>query len=36
MRARRHGFVVTTSSIAGFTGQPFVSAYATAKFGLEG
>lgn len=36
MRARRAGLVVTMSSIAGITGQPFVSAYATAKFGLEG
>jgi NAD(P)-dependent dehydrogenase (short-subunit alcohol dehydrogenase family) len=36
MRARRTGLVVTMSSIAGITGQPFVSAYATSKFGLEG
>jgi NAD(P)-dependent dehydrogenase (short-subunit alcohol dehydrogenase family) len=36
MRARRRGLVVTISSIAGITGQPFVSAYATAKFGVEG
>jgi NAD(P)-dependent dehydrogenase (short-subunit alcohol dehydrogenase family) len=36
MRARRAGLVVTMSSIAGITGQPFVSAYATSKFGLEG
>jgi NAD(P)-dependent dehydrogenase (short-subunit alcohol dehydrogenase family) len=36
MRARRAGLVVTMSSIAGITGQPFVSAYAAAKFGLEG
>jgi short-subunit dehydrogenase len=28
--------VVTISSIAGITGQPFVSAYAAAKFGVEG
>jgi NAD(P)-dependent dehydrogenase (short-subunit alcohol dehydrogenase family) len=36
MRARRNGLIVTMSSIAGITGQPFVSAYAAAKFGLEG
>jgi NAD(P)-dependent dehydrogenase (short-subunit alcohol dehydrogenase family) len=36
MRARRTGLIVTMSSIAGITGQPFVSAYAAAKFGLEG
>jgi NAD(P)-dependent dehydrogenase (short-subunit alcohol dehydrogenase family) len=36
MRAGRAGLVVTMSSIAGITGQPFVSAYAAAKFGLEG
>jgi len=36
MRARRTGLVVTMSSLAGITGQPFVSAYATSKFGLEG
>ena len=36
MRARRRGLVVTISSIAGITGQPFVSAYAAAKFGVEG
>jgi NAD(P)-dependent dehydrogenase (short-subunit alcohol dehydrogenase family) len=36
MRARRRGLVVTISSTAGIVGQPFVSAYATAKFGLEG
>jgi NAD(P)-dependent dehydrogenase (short-subunit alcohol dehydrogenase family) len=36
MRARRAGLVVTLSSIAGITGQPFVSAYAASKFGLEG
>jgi NAD(P)-dependent dehydrogenase (short-subunit alcohol dehydrogenase family) len=36
MRARRRGLVVTISSIAGIAGQPFVSAYAAAKFGLEG
>src|SRR3954452_13297452 len=36
MRAQRRGLVVTISSIAGITGQPFVSAYAAAKFGVEG
>jgi NAD(P)-dependent dehydrogenase (short-subunit alcohol dehydrogenase family) len=36
MRDRRRGLVVTISSIAGITGQPFVSAYAAAKFGVEG
>ncbi|MDQ0569021.1 NAD(P)-dependent dehydrogenase (short-subunit alcohol dehydrogenase family) [Variovorax paradoxus] len=36
MRARRTGLVVTISSLAGITGQPFISAYAAAKFGLEG
>jgi len=36
MRARRRGLVVTISSTAGIVGQPFVSAYATAKFGIEG
>lgn len=36
MRARRAGLIVTMSSIAGIAGQPFVSAYAAAKFGLEG
>ncbi|MFL5541871.1 MAG: SDR family oxidoreductase, partial [Longimicrobiaceae bacterium] len=36
MRAQRRGLVVTISSIAGFTGQAFVSAYAAAKFGVEG
>ena len=36
MRARRAGLIVTMSSLAGITGQPFVSAYAASKFGLEG
>jgi NAD(P)-dependent dehydrogenase (short-subunit alcohol dehydrogenase family) len=36
MRARQRGLIVTISSIAGITGQPFVSAYAAAKFGVEG
>ena len=36
MRTRRTGLIVTMSSLAGITGQPFVSAYAASKFGLEG
>ncbi|MCW2614813.1 MAG: short-chain dehydrogenase/reductase [Frankiales bacterium] len=36
MRAQRSGHVVTISSSAGLIGQPFVSAYAAAKFGIEG
>jgi NAD(P)-dependent dehydrogenase (short-subunit alcohol dehydrogenase family) len=36
MRAQRSGLVVSISSTAGFTGGEFTSAYATAKFGLEG
>ena len=36
MRARRRGLVVTISSTAGIVGQSFVSAFATAKFGVEG
>jgi NAD(P)-dependent dehydrogenase (short-subunit alcohol dehydrogenase family) len=36
MRAQRSGLVLTISSTAGITGQPFVSAYAASKFGLEG
>src|SRR3954462_5965929 len=36
MRARRRGLVVTISSVAGIVGVPFVSAYAAAKFGVEG
>ena len=36
MRRRRKGLIVTMSSLAGISGQPFVSAYAAAKFGLEG
>src|SRR3954452_22666623 len=36
MRAQRRGLVVTISSTAGITGQAFVSAYAAAKFGVEG
>lgn len=36
MRQQRGGLIVTLSSLAGITGQPFVSAYAAAKFGIEG
>ncbi|MCW2602317.1 MAG: short-chain dehydrogenase/reductase [Pseudonocardiales bacterium] len=36
MRAQRSGLVVTTSSVAGFVGQEFTSAYAASKFALEG
>src|SRR4051812_30372835 len=36
MRGQRRGLVVTISSTAGITGQAFVSAYAAAKFGVEG
>jgi NAD(P)-dependent dehydrogenase (short-subunit alcohol dehydrogenase family) len=36
MRAQRSGLVVTISSTAGITGQEFCTAYAAAKFGLEG
>jgi NAD(P)-dependent dehydrogenase (short-subunit alcohol dehydrogenase family) len=36
MRARRRGLVVMISSIAGISGQAFVSAYAATKFGVEG
>ena len=36
MRAQRRGLVVTISSTAGIAGQAFVSAYAAAKFGVEG
>jgi len=36
MRARRRGLIVTISSMAGVSGQAFVSAYAAAKFGVEG
>ncbi|HYJ79242.1 MAG TPA: SDR family oxidoreductase, partial [Longimicrobiaceae bacterium] len=36
MRSRRRGLVVTISSTAGISGQAFVSAYAAAKFGVEG
>jgi NAD(P)-dependent dehydrogenase (short-subunit alcohol dehydrogenase family) len=36
MRAQRSGLVVTISSTAGITGGAFTSAYAAAKFALEG
>jgi len=36
MRARRSGLVIAISSTAGIVGQEFCSAYATAKFGVEG
>jgi NAD(P)-dependent dehydrogenase (short-subunit alcohol dehydrogenase family) len=36
MRMRRSGLVLTMSSTAGLAGQTFCSAYAAAKFGLEG
>jgi NAD(P)-dependent dehydrogenase (short-subunit alcohol dehydrogenase family) len=36
MRAQRSGLVLTISSTAGISGQEFVSAYAAAKFAVEG
>src|SRR4051794_9466678 len=36
MRSQRRGLVVTISSTAGVSGQAFVSAYAAAKFAVEG
>jgi NAD(P)-dependent dehydrogenase (short-subunit alcohol dehydrogenase family) len=36
MRAQRRGLIVTISSTGGIAGQPFVSAYSAAKFGVEG
>src|SRR4029450_5017406 len=36
MRAQRSGLVVAISSTAGIVGQAFCSAYAAAKFGVEG
>jgi len=36
MRAQRSGLVVAISSTAGVVGQEFCSAYAAAKFGVEG
>jgi len=36
MRKQRSGLVLTISSTAGITGQMFCTAYAAAKFGIEG
>jgi NAD(P)-dependent dehydrogenase (short-subunit alcohol dehydrogenase family) len=36
MRAQRSGLVVAISSTAGIVGQAFCTAYAAAKFGVEG
>ena len=36
MRKRRSGLVLTISSTAGIAGQMFCTAYAAAKFGIEG
>jgi NAD(P)-dependent dehydrogenase (short-subunit alcohol dehydrogenase family) len=36
MRAQRSGKVVSISSLAGLVGQEFCTAYAAAKFGVEG
>jgi NAD(P)-dependent dehydrogenase (short-subunit alcohol dehydrogenase family) len=36
MRAQRDGLIITISSTAGIAGQEFCSAYAAAKFALEG
>lgn len=36
MRKQRSGHIITISSTAGVIGQAFCSAYAAAKFGLEG
>ena len=36
MRAQRAGTIVSISSTAGIVGQQFCSAYAAAKFGIEG
>ncbi|GAB3759683.1 oxidoreductase [Ramlibacter monticola] len=36
MRRQRSGLVLTISSTAGITGQAFCTAYAAAKFGVEG
>jgi NAD(P)-dependent dehydrogenase (short-subunit alcohol dehydrogenase family) len=36
MRKQRSGLVMTISSTAGITGQMFCTAYAAAKFGVEG
>lgn len=36
MRKQRSGLVITISSTAGFVGESFCTAYAAAKFGVEG
>src|SRR4029077_4894953 len=36
MRKQRSGLLLTISSTAGITGQMFCTAYAAAKFGIEG
>ncbi|MCM3878013.1 MAG: SDR family oxidoreductase [Thermoanaerobaculia bacterium] len=36
MRKQRSGLVLSISSTAGIAGQPFCTAYAAAKFGIEG
>jgi NAD(P)-dependent dehydrogenase (short-subunit alcohol dehydrogenase family) len=36
MRAQRSGLIIAISSTAGITGQEFCTAYAAAKFGVEG
>jgi len=36
LRAQRSGLIVTISSTAGIVGQEFCTAYAAAKFGVEG
>ncbi len=36
MRKQRFGLVITISSTAGIAGQMFCTAYAAAKFGIEG
>ena len=36
MRERRHGRIVTVTSVGGAVGQPFADAYCGAKFAVEG
>ncbi len=36
MREQRSGLLLTISSTAGIAGQMFCTAYAAAKFGIEG
>jgi NAD(P)-dependent dehydrogenase (short-subunit alcohol dehydrogenase family) len=36
MREKRSGHVVTISSLAGFAGAPYTSAYAASKFAIDG